>query len=298
MNFKFSFKFIRSVVGSRTTGMIGARPPSRLPHEMPLSSALHFNARFTASFHCLSSKERSPQVTANVYAEAKRKGRKTSNSKAALNGKQTREEVDQQWLLSLSPMVESPTVTSPQEILQRNERMWILGIDPDVGGAIALLKPSSDGSPSDAHVYDAPSTKFLVGKRIRRRLDTRLITSLLKNLEAPVGSVAYIEEARPLPCDGRLGWWSSGFNYGLWIGILVASGFSVVPVSSPVWKKHYGLSGEGSTKDASRVLARSLFASLSPQLQRKKDHGRAEALLIAAYGRSIISGNGRQICRI
>ncbi|CAM8961681.1 unnamed protein product [Rhodiola kirilowii] len=37
-------------------------------------------------------------------------------------------------------------------------------------------------------------------------------------------------------------------------------------------------------KDDSRKLASTLFPSLCEQLKRKKDHGRAEALLIAAYG--------------
>lgn len=44
------------------------------------------------------------------------------------------------------------------------------------------------------------------------------------------------------------GWWSGGFGYGLWIGILVASGFSVVPVPSLVWKNEFELSGGSSTK--------------------------------------------------
>lgn len=44
------------------------------------------------------------------------------------------------------------------------------------------------------------------------------------------------------------GWWSGGFGYGLWIGILVASGFSVIPVPSFTWKAKFELSGNGTTK--------------------------------------------------
>lgn len=44
------------------------------------------------------------------------------------------------------------------------------------------------------------------------------------------------------------GWWSGGFGYGLWIGVLVASGFSVVPVPSLLWKNKFELSGRSSTK--------------------------------------------------
>ena len=49
------------------------------------------------------------------------------------------------------------------------------------------------------------------------------------------------------------------------------------------WKKHFLLN---SNKDESSALARSLFPKAVPQLRRKKDHGRAEALLIARYGLS------------
>lgn len=44
------------------------------------------------------------------------------------------------------------------------------------------------------------------------------------------------------------GWWSGGFGYGLWIGILVASGFSVIPVPSILWKNQFELFGGRSTK--------------------------------------------------
>lgn len=44
------------------------------------------------------------------------------------------------------------------------------------------------------------------------------------------------------------GWWSGGFGYGLWIGVLVASGFSVIPVPSTSWKKEFELTGKSSTK--------------------------------------------------
>ncbi|KAH7837140.1 hypothetical protein Vadar_010076 [Vaccinium darrowii] len=101
------------------------------------------------------------------------------------------------------------------------------------------------------------------------------------------GTTAYVEQSIPYPQDGKQGWWSGGFGYGLWIGILVASGFSVVPVPSSVWKNEFKLTGNGSSKDDSREAASVLFPSMSCLLRRKKDHGRAEALLIAAYGKGL-----------
>ncbi|XP_028053170.1 Holliday junction resolvase MOC1, chloroplastic-like [Camellia sinensis] len=145
-------------------------------------------------------------------------------------------------------------------------------------------------------VFDSPHLKVLVGKRIRRRLDAKSIVQLLKSFDAPVGTTAYVEQSIPFPQDGKQGWWGGGFGYGLWIGILVASGFSVVPVPSSVWKNELKLSGNRSSKDDSREAASTLFPSMSSLLKRKKDHGRAEALLIAAYGKGMkISTNSSSI---
>lgn len=162
---------------------------------------------------------------------------------------------------------------------------WVIGIDPDVSGAIAVLKTDDFGS--SAEVYDSPNVKVLVGNRIRRRMDTNAMVQLLRSLNIPVGTTAYIEQSLPYPGDGKQGWWSGGFNYGLWIGVLVASEISVIPVPSVRWKQEFKLSGNGKTKDDSRALACTLFPTLSSSLKRKKDHGRAEALLIAAYGKGI-----------
>ncbi|CAH9100092.1 unnamed protein product [Cuscuta epithymum] len=163
---------------------------------------------------------------------------------------------------------------------------WVIGVDPDVSGALAILKP--DHSPQ---VFDSPHLKVTVGKGVRRRLDARSIVHLLQSFEVPIGTTAYIEQSTPFPQDGKQGWWGGGFGYGLWIGILVALGFSVVPVPSALWKRTFKLAGGDTTKDDSRDMASRLFPCMSSQLKRKKDHGRAEALLIAAYGKGLKISN-------
>ncbi|XVF19369.1 hypothetical protein REPUB_Repub11eG0104900 [Reevesia pubescens] len=186
------------------------------------------------------------------------------------------------WLDSLS----CPFPDTPEDPTRSNANSsWVLGIDPDLSGALALLQTDSSGC--SAQVFDSPLLPIQIGNRVRKRLDARSIVQLVRSLEAPIGTAAYIEQSMPFPKDGKQGWWSGGFGYGLWIGILVASGFSVVPVSSLLWKKEFELARAGSTKDDSRKIASTLFPSLSDLLKRKKDHGRAEALLIAAYGNGL-----------
>uniref|UniRef100_A0A0D9UZG6 Uncharacterized protein n=1 Tax=Leersia perrieri TaxID=77586 RepID=A0A0D9UZG6_9ORYZ len=164
---------------------------------------------------------------------------------------------------------------------------WVIGVDPDTGGAIAVLSP--DGS---SQVFDNPFVHIVVSEFIRKRLDTKSIIELLRGLDAPPGTTAYIEKSSPFPTDGKLGWWSTGFSYGLWIAALVASGFSVVPVASQTWKAYFGLTRSGSPKDDSRQAASILFPDKALSLNRKKHHGRAEALLLAAYGKGLVLPSG------
>ncbi|CAN0905347.1 Holliday junction resolvase MOC1, chloroplastic [Linum grandiflorum] len=60
---------------------------------------------------------------------------------------------------------------------------WVIGIDPDLSGAIALLKTQE--SVCSAQVFDAPSLKVMVGKRIRKRLDAKSIVQLLRSFDSP-----------------------------------------------------------------------------------------------------------------
>lgn len=209
-----------------------------------------------------------------------------SGSKKSVKAEVSESVLREKWLdsLSYSPVdvVGSDTVELG---CNGKECEWVIGVDPDVSGALALLK--TDHSGLSAQVFDSPHVRVPIGKQTRRRLDAKSIVQLLQSFNAPVGTIAYVEQSTPFPQDGKQGWWSGGFCYGVWIGALVASGFSVVPVSSLLWKNAFKLSGSRSSKDDSRELASTFFPSASSLLQRKKDHGRAEALLIAAYGKGL-----------
>ncbi|KAH8498792.1 hypothetical protein H0E87_017642 [Populus deltoides] len=192
-------------------------------------------------------------------------------------------QLKQNWLDSLTfPLPnETETTNLGGDDLARNNvgSNWVIGVDPDVSGALALLKIDESGC--SAQVFDSPHLKVMVGKGIRKRLDVKSIVQLIRSFDAPIGTTAYVEQSTPFPQDGKQGWWSGGFGYGLWIGMLVASGFSVVPVPSMTWKSDLELAGGRCTKDDSRRIASTLFPSLSPLLERKKDHGRCLLKYIA-----------------
>ncbi|KAL2653171.1 hypothetical protein R1flu_021299 [Riccia fluitans] len=164
-------------------------------------------------------------------------------------------------------------------------RSVCVGIDPDLSGAIAVLR--TEDNTTSAEVIDVPCVTVSVNKKMRRRHDYQAIAALVRQLQAPEGSIAFVEQAMPFPKDGKQGWYITGYGYGVWLGILAAAGFTVIPVQAKVWKTALRICGKEFTKDDSRALASSLFPALSLQLRRKKDHGRAEALLIAAFGKGM-----------
>src|SRR5262249_36664311 len=79
---------------------------------------------------------------------------------------------------------------------------------------------------------------------------------------------------------------SSGFKYGRTTGaleaVIIVCGIPLEIVEPSMWKKFFRL--RGGDKKAARQRALELFPSAHPALARKKDHGRAEAMLIALYG--------------
>ncbi|KAL8527383.1 hypothetical protein ACS0TY_005301 [Phlomoides rotata] len=78
---------------------------------------------------------------------------------------------------------------------------WVVGVDPDLSGAMAVLKPDNS-----AQVYDSPLLEVLVGKRVRKRLDVKSIIQLLQRVDAPFGTTVYIEQSIPYPQDGMVEW--------------------------------------------------------------------------------------------
>jgi crossover junction endodeoxyribonuclease RuvC len=63
-------------------------------------------------------------------------------------------------------------------------------------------------------------------------------------------------------------------------GVIAASGVPLHLVSPSKWKRHFGL---GSDKEKSRALALRLWPGRSDLFGKKKDHGKAEAALLARY---------------
>lgn len=143
--------------------------------------------------------------------------------------------------------------------------MRILGIDPGVAGGGALL-PSNGEAPA---VFDLPT----VNKQINAGQFRRMVHELQPD-------VAIVENVHSMPKQGVASTFKFGMACGLIRGVLLGYGLPVIDVAPTVWKKHFKLSGNDG--EQSRALACHRFPALEG-LSRKKDHNRAEALLIALW---------------
>ncbi|MCL2622941.1 MAG: hypothetical protein FWD31_04660 [Planctomycetaceae bacterium] len=149
----------------------------------------------------------------------------------------------------------------------------VLGIDPGVTGAISVIWPNYH-----IIVCDLPTvmTDGFNG------IDPMALYRLIHNLDC-IGMVAYCEKSILPPGNGKMTTRSVYDCHGVIRSVLALSGIPLKYVHPGTWKKFHGIPAK-SEKEYSRGLAKQLRPDLADYLSRKKDHNRAEALLIAMYG--------------
>ncbi len=150
--------------------------------------------------------------------------------------------------------------------------MIYIGIDPGLDGAVAVLGKHV------LELFDAPSNRIMKGGKHRREYDISLMARILRAYPSD-DTVVAIEAVHAMPGQGVTSMFSMGYGFGLWRGIIAACELPCELVTPRVWKNK--MVGVGTDKNASRLRAIELFPGAANQLARKKDHGRAEALLIA-----------------
>lgn len=159
--------------------------------------------------------------------------------------------------------------------------MLILGIDPGATGAAGLIGTLS----LLAHkVEDLDGDPAVVVER----LDSLIASAPV--LDRTRDFFAMVERAQAMPKQGLASTAKYMTGYGVILGYLHTRGIPYDTVRPGEWKKALGL--KAGDKDASLALARRLFPNM--ELGRKKDHGRAEALLIAEWARRARFGKVNQ----
>jgi len=92
----------------------------------------------------------------------------------------------------------------------------------------------------------------------------------------------YIERQQAMPKQGVVSTFKLGYAFGQIVSTCALSRSPYTLVTPNNWKRALNLPRD---KDAARRLAQQWFPDLASQLKRKKDEHRAEALLIALFGK-------------
>lgn len=152
-------------------------------------------------------------------------------------------------------------------------RKYIMGVDPGLTGAIALMELSTADLVS---VHDIPTLQL----KKKKKIDVYSLVQLLDSMSQDT-QVAVVEEVTASPQMGVV----SAFNFGFGTGLLhaaIASSFMTIKTIKPsIWKPALGLNRD---KNKSRERAIKLWPKQAHLFARKKDDGRAEAALLAWFG--------------
>ncbi len=151
--------------------------------------------------------------------------------------------------------------------------MICIGIDCGLTGALAVIYPTGE-----AEVRDMPVATI----NGRLLVNPAVVADILRGWTCGGRTLVMIENQQARPEQGRTSIYSLGRSAGIVEGVCATIGLPYETAPPARWKKMMGLS---SAKEDARGLACRLFPLLASELARKKDHGRAEALLLAEIGR-------------
>ena len=153
--------------------------------------------------------------------------------------------------------------------------MKIIGIDPGLSGAIAVLENNKV-----INIFDIPVMSE--GKKNKKQLNSALLVNLLKeNINKDEEVAVVIEQVNAMPGQGVTSLFNFGQTFGALKGICAALELPIFFVRPSKWKKHFELIN--SSKDASRTKVIEMYPKLSNQLAKKKDVNKSDAILIAKF---------------
>jgi len=150
-----------------------------------------------------------------------------------------------------------------------------IGIDPGLSGAVAIISDDS------LKVFDMPTMTVERNGKAKRQVSANELAELLYTCSGKDCHV-YVERVSAMAGQGVTSVFSFGRSFGMIEGILAALKMPVTFVAPATWTRAIGRSPG---KDASRARAMELFPNYEYFFKRVKDDGRADAALIAHWGR-------------
>jgi len=147
----------------------------------------------------------------------------------------------------------------------------IVGIDPGLTGAVAVLDPAGELE----RLADLPVIR--AGRRLAW-VDGGALQSILIEVLQGRPARAIVERVSAMPRQGVASAFNFGVGFGSVLAVLQTMHIGVELVTPGVWKRGLGLSSD---KRASLDKARLLYPGA--ELHLAKHEGRAEALLLAYW---------------
>ncbi len=137
------------------------------------------------------------------------------------------------------------------------------------------------GSGPRRTIHDIPTHRLKRGGKAKREVD---LTELARILDAGASTIAhfFLEQAGAMPRQGVTSMFSFGKVYGAILGIVAANFLPLTLVHPTRWKRAMGVP---KAKDGARARASQLLPRAAGNWSLVKHDGRAEAALIALYGR-------------
>ena len=162
--------------------------------------------------------------------------------------------------------------------------MKIIGIDPGLSGAIAILENNRV-----LNIFEIPVMSE--GKKNKRQLNSAQLVKLLRdNISKNEEVAVVVEQVNAMPGQGVTSMFNFGQTFGAIKGICASLGLPIFFVRPSKWKKHFELIN--SSKDSSRTKAIVMYPSLSNDLAKKKDVNKSDAILIARFFRETRLNDG------
>jgi crossover junction endodeoxyribonuclease RuvC len=153
--------------------------------------------------------------------------------------------------------------------------MKIIGIDPGLSGAIAILENTKVLA-----IFDMPV--MAEGKKNKKQLNSAQLVNILKeNADINKESCVVVEQVNAMPGQGVTSMFNFGQTFGAIKGVCAALNLPIFFVRPSKWKKHFELIN--ASKDSSRTKVIEMYPSLSSQLSKKKDVNKSDAILIARF---------------
>jgi len=153
--------------------------------------------------------------------------------------------------------------------------MKIIGIDPGLSGAIAVMQDKKV-----INIYDMPV--MAEGKKNKIQLNSSQLVNIIKeNIYEDEETIVVVEQVNAMPGQGVTSMFNFGQTFGAIKGVCAALKLPIFFVRPSKWKKHFELIN--SSKDASRTKVIEMYPTLSGQLAKKRDVNKSDAILIAKF---------------